>query len=208
MPPGTPDDIQPPSQPLSSHFERTGVQRAPLGWASDQAGDVREAMAVRRNMIRSAVIAGMIAGFGCLIPFPPLIMVLMLACGGIAITIFHSRMPSQSTPPSMGFRIGLLAGFFAWITNICVNLLLLIPPNNRALLQEQFRNKLAETLNAAPDQASREILQKLEDLISSTSGLMTVFAVSMILLGVVFLVLGGVGGAIGAALFGSRSHQD
>jgi hypothetical protein len=183
------------------------AQRAPLGWPSDPAGDLREAHAMRRNMLRAALVAGMIAGFGCVIPFLPWIMLLMLACGGIAITIFHWRMPTESTPPSMGFRIGLLSGFFAWVTNATINLLLLIPPGNRALLQKQLHEKLAETISTAPDQASREMLQRVGEMIGSPSGLMSIFAIGMVILGVVFLLLGGLGGAIGATLFGKRHHQ-
>lgn len=170
---------------------------------------MREALAIRRNMIRAALTAGVVAGLACeFARVLPLIMLLMLACGGLAITVFHYRMPRTVTPASRGFRIGLLAGFFSWLTSACINLLLLTRQANREILQQQLKDKIAEALATAPDQASRDVVLRMGDTISSPSGVMMVFVIGMLFLGLFFLVLGGLGGAIGATLFGHRPHNE
>jgi hypothetical protein len=167
-------------------------------------------MAIRRNTIRAALVAGVVAGFACQFAglFPPLLVLAMVASGGLAVTVYHRRMPAVPTPASRGFRIGMLAGFFAWVTSAGMNLLLLTRPANRDLLSRQLHEKIAETVSQTPDPAAREMIQKFGESITTPSGLIAFFAIAMIFLGIAFLILGGLGGAIGAAVFGHRPHQE
>jgi hypothetical protein len=196
------------SQRVSSHLGSAPGQHSPLGWASDPLGEVRSDMAARRAMNRAAMIAGVGTGLASTIPFMPWIIVAMIAGGGIAVTIYQRRVPASPIAPSRGFRVGLLTGFFGWLTLGLLNGAMLIPSANRALLHRQLAERLADTIRNAPDQASREMMQKLADAIATPSGLAGILILGLFLVGACFLLLGGIGGAIGASVFGKKPQQD
>jgi len=220
MPPGTPDDMQPPSQPvpsqplpsqhLPSHLGGAPGQRSPLGWASDPLGEVRSGMAVRRNMNHAAMIAGVGTGLACILlpvmlPVVPWVILGMLAEGGIAVIIYHRRTPTASVSPSQGFRLGLLSGFFGWLTLTAFFCLALLSQAFRDAIHSQFSDQLAATIKRSPDPAAA---QKMAETLSTPSGLVSMVILGLILFGAFFLVFGGISGAIGASVFGKKPHQD
>ena len=154
------------------------------------------------------MIAGVITGLACVIPVLSWIILVMVAGGGSAVSLYHRRVPAAPVPPSRGFRIGLLSGFFGWTTLGILNALMLIPAGNRALLHRQLADKLADAMRTAPDQATKDMIQKMGDAISTSSGLASMLLLGLVVVGALFLILGGIGGAIGASVFGKKPHQD
>jgi uncharacterized membrane protein len=198
LPSDAPDDGQtsteaPPAQPPNAVFSSAGASQ-PAAYE-------------RRIVILSALAAGCAAGFGSLVPFAPFIMLCMVAAGGIAITLYKRRMPYVSVPGRRGFRIGALAGFFGFLFNAAISVFSMLSLENRVALRDAMQERLKEALSVNSDPAAQQMVKNLGDMISTPTGLAALFAVSLSLFGLIFVLLGGIGGAIGASLFGKKSRQ-
>ncbi len=158
----------------------------------------------RRIVIYSALAAGFAAGLGSLVPLVPFITLSMVAAGGIAITLYKRRMPYVSVPPRRGFRIGALAGFFGFLLNAGMSVFGMFNAENRVALREAMQERLKEALAVNSDAAAQQMVKNLGDMVSTPGGLAAVFAFSLCLFGLLFILLSGLGGAIGAALFGKK----
>jgi hypothetical protein len=212
MPPGTPDDIQPPSQPLPSHLGSAPGRRSPLGWASDPLGDVREHMAERRHIMRSALIAGLIGGLASLSGLPALMLIVAVASGSIAVSIFHRRMPGAEIPAGKGFRIGLLTGLFVWLAAAVPNALAMLSQTGRTLFQQKINSEVTESIHrsiaTAHDPVAAEAMKNMLAYILTPEGMAVFFFVSMLFAAFASVLLGGIGGTIGAKLFVNRTNRD
>ncbi len=161
----------------------------------------------RRVVIFSALAAGFAAGIGSLVPFVPFITLCMVAAGGLAITFYKRRMPYVSVPARRGFRIGALAGFFGFLLNASMSAFGMFSAENRTALHEAMQERLKEALSVNSDPAAQQMVKNLGNMISTPGGLAAIFAFSLCLFGLLFVLLSGIGGAIGAALFGKRVQR-
>ncbi|MGA2991486.1 MAG: zinc-ribbon domain-containing protein [Candidatus Korobacteraceae bacterium] len=193
LPPGNPDDAQPPAEPVSP-------ESAPTFPAAPRVDPMD-----RRAVIFSALLAGFTAGLGTLLPFLPVIILSMVAAGGIAVTLYKRRVPYVSVPPKRGFRIGALAGLFGFVLNAGASVLGMLSDQNREALRAAMRERLKEAMAVNSDASAQQMLNRLGEMISTTGGLAALFAFSLLLFGLIFVLLGGLGGSIGAALFGKKS---
>ncbi len=161
----------------------------------------------RRVVIFSALAAGFAAGIGSLVPFVPFIMLCMVAAGGIAVTFYKRRLPYVSVPARRGFRLGALAGLFGFLLNAATSAFGMLSAENRTALREAMQERLKEALAVNSDPAAKQMVKHLGDIISTPGGLAALFAFSMCLFGLLFVLLSGIGGAIGAALFGKKEQR-
>ncbi len=161
----------------------------------------------RRVVIFSALAAGFAAGVGTLVPFVPFISLCMVAAGGIAITLYKRRMPYVSVPARRGFRIGALAGFFGFLLNASMSVFGMFSNENRVALRDTMQERLKEALAVNSDPSQQQMVKHLGDVISTPHGLAAVFALSLCLFGMLFILLSGIGGAIGASLFGKKTQH-
>jgi hypothetical protein len=197
LPPGTPDDIQPPADPVSPR---------PIHPQIHKPKDPTRTAFVRASLIAAVLGTGSIlmasifaaAGAAAVQPF---IFLLMIATGGLAVTLYTHRVHSGLTA-GKGFRLGLLTGFFGASMILALFLLGLVSQNSRA----NFRKMMIEQLNisaaASPDPSAHELATRLATGINSNSGLMLLILLIIVVVSIVYLLLAGAGGAVGAALFG------
>jgi hypothetical protein len=151
--------------------------------------------------------AGAAAGLGSLIPFVPFITLSMVAAGGLAVTLYKRRVPYGSVAARGGFRIGSLAGFFGFLLNASASLMGMISAENRSAVRAAMEERVKEAMSINPDPSAQQMLKQLSDWISTPSGLAGVFGCSLLLFGLVFVILSGIGGSIGAALFGKKEQR-
>ncbi len=146
------------------------------------------------------LLAGLFAATGAA-AVQPFVFLLMIACGGVAVT-FYTRKAHTGITAGRGFKLGLMTGFFGAIMLLGLSMLGLLSAQGRA----EFRKTLTDTLNAAaaanPDPAAKDIADKMVAGISTPGGLAAFLLLMMGFATVVYLILAGIGGAIGAALFG------
>ena len=159
----------------------------------------------RRAVIFSALLAGFAAGLGTLLPFVPVITLSMVAAGGIAVTLYKRKMPYVSVSARRGFRLGALAGFFGFLLNTGASVIGMLSEQNRAALRDAMHERLKEAMSVNSDPSAQQMLNNIGNLISTPGGLAALFAFSLLMFGLIFVLLGGIGGSVGAALFGKKN---
>lgn len=194
LPPGTPEELQPPAEPVTPEprreWHRQPVLDVPgMDWKSAR---------------RAALIAGIIGGLGSLVPVGIFIAFWMLAAGGISITIYRRSTPHSQVRPIDGFRMGAMTGFIGFLFNAVLTSIGMLSAGTRAQLRtalnETFKNMTAN--NADP--VAQQTAQNLAAWISTPSGMATLFVVGLLFLGIFLVIIAGLGGAVGASLFGKH----
>lgn len=203
MPPGTPDDIQPPANPVSPKPFHPPVHKPT---------DPTRSAFVRASLIAAVLgtgsffLAAIFAAAGAA-AVQPFLFLLMIATGGLAVTLYTHRIHSGLTP-GKGFRLGLLTGFFGAMMTLAISLLSLVSQNSRA----EFRRMVVEALNnsaaASPDPSAHEVATRMAGSINTNGGLVLFLLLMMAFVSAIYLLLAGTGGAVGAALFGRTPHQE
>ena len=160
-----------------------------------------------RHVIPGAIILGILAAIGSVAEFPPLLLLCIVAGGGLAVAIYHRRAHPGSLRPGTGFRIGALAGAMGFVFNLILNLISLSTQAGRAMLREYVHKSIENALSSNPDPAQAEQIRKISDQLNTPGGMATLFIVAMIIGGVLLIVLSGFGGSIGAYLFGRHDGE-
>ena len=139
-----------------------------------------------------AATAGFIAGVLAL--HWVLVLLVFPACGAVAVWLYHRDPTAPRVTTGGGFRIGMVAGFFASATNTLVAVAQYLA-NKEEMLKEVAREvEIAMARNPNP-QAESIIRQFL-----TPQGLLVLLAMGTVFLMFFALVLAGSGGALGASL--------
>jgi len=197
QPSETPGENQPPAQPVFP--------------AEKKAMDPDRKAFLRASMLAAAIGTGAFFLAGMLtmgaVAVQPLVLLLMIATGGLAVTLYTHKVPAGINT-SKGLRLGLLTGFFGALLMLAISMLGLASTASR----DEFRKTVTEALNtsaaASADPAAHDVAAKLTAGIGTTGGLVVFMLLMMALVAVLYLVLSGLGGAVGAALFGRPPHSD
>jgi hypothetical protein len=206
MPPGTPDEVQPPAEPLRhgitpQHDDRPFMQFPPPPLPPRRPG-------LRLSSARKAALwAGLIAGVGAAVPFAPFIILCMVAAGGMSIAFYMRSEPNDEVRTSSGLKMGALAGLFGFSMYAIVASLSLLSVQTRTAFRSDMATALKEAAarSADPSRAA-DMIRPFVDRLNTPGGLATMFLMMLFFLLVFFVLLSGVGGAIGASLFGHRRH--
>jgi len=208
LPPGTPGEVQPPAEPIQpAHPMQPGE---PLDGFHGPAQPTPAAPPERlrwRHVIPGAIILGILAAVGSVAQFPPLLLLCIVAGGGIAVAIYHRRAHPGHLRPRTGFRIGAIAGTMGFIFNLILNVISLATPAGRSLLRDYVHKSMENALAGNPDPAQAEQIRKISEHLNTTGGLATLFIVAMIVYGLLLILLSGFGGSIGAYLFGKHDTE-
>jgi hypothetical protein len=202
IPPGTPDDIQPPAEPVSPQWH------PPIHKPTDptRSAFVRSSLVAAVLGTGSFFIAGIFAAAGAA-AVQPFVFLLMIASGGLAVTLYTRRVHA-GLPAGKGLRLGLLTGFFGAMMTMAISLLSLISHNSR----DQFRQMVTEALNnsaaASSDPAAHDVANRMAASIGTNGGLVAFLLLMMLFVAAIYLILAGIGGAVGAALFGRTPHPE
>lgn len=197
--------MQPPAEPIQPELNReryvvpTTTPTSPPGPAPNRLR--------YRNIIPGAIILGILAAFGSVAQFPPLLLLCIVAGGGIAVAIYHRQAHPGHLRPGAGFKIGALAGAMGFLFNLVLNGISLLTPTGRQLLRETVQKGMDNALAANPDPSQAEQIKKFTEMLNTPGGLAILFTLAMIIGGVLLIVLSGFGGAIGAYLFGKHEPE-
>jgi hypothetical protein len=180
LPPGTPEQLQPPAQPVPL---TPGAPPAPerIEWS---------------HGLPAVLGAGALLLLGWFVPYGSYCLWTM-AGGALAVALYQRRHPGPLTP-GMGARLGAVTGLLAFVGFAIAGSLFLLTQGSR--IRELLIQVVQQAAARNPNPAAQDMVQKM----TSPEGLAIMVTVAMIMVFAGFLVFSAAGGAIGAALFGRR----
>ncbi len=197
LPPGTPGEVQPPAEPVRlqprSDWQPQPIISAPLPGGVDW-----------KIARRVAILAGVIGVIGSL--FGIIAFLWVFAVGGISITLYQRRVPRSHISAGNGFRIGAFTGLITGVISGILNVLPMLSAQGRSLYREKIGQQAASAIASNPDPMAQQMVRSLTDFVSTNVGLVTLMAVGIFVMTLLFIILAGLGGSIGASLFGK--HRD
>lgn len=122
----------------------------------------------------------------------------------MSVAFYSRREPDVEVRASLGMKLGALAGFFGFVMNAILSSLGMLSMETRSALRSQLASRIEEAVASSKDAAATDMLRKLGEQLNTTGGLIILFAIALAALGLFFVLFGGLGGAIGASLFGRR----
>jgi hypothetical protein len=184
--PTVPQDI--PTEALDPEipavFSGTSIPVLPSNWSR-----------IARPSALAAAVAAFLMALG-LHPF-----VAALGAGFLAVSFSRGRGPSISGSAA-GMRLGALSGIFLFFASAILETLAVTVlhkgPEIRSAMMEKVQQAAARY--PGPD------VQPFEDFVKSPGGFEIMLAASLIFGFLAFIVLGGIGGAVGSALLGRRNR--
>ena len=200
MPPGTPDEVQPPAEPLQ-HGVMPPRDQSPFPTLPQPP----QPSGVRLSSARKAALwAGLIAGVGAAVPLPPVIILSMVAAGGLSIAFYMRFEPHALVRTSTGLKMGALAGLFGFLMYGIVASLTMTSAQVRSQFRVEMANSLKQAAVRSADPRAADMIRPFVDGLNTPGGLATMFSLMLFFLLIFFVLLGGIGGAVGASLFGHR----
>lgn len=186
LPPGTPDDAQPPAEPVALGPEPPEGAPAPARIEWSQA-------------IPAAATAGIILALAWVLP--PLGFILwVVAAGLVGVTFYRRRVPAGGLTPRMGARIGVISGLFGFAVFALLLAMELLARGGgkfRELVQQVLQQAAARNADPRAQQAVQQMM--------TPAGLAFLVTFAMVIFLVVFLLFSAAGGALGAWLIGGKA---
>jgi hypothetical protein len=202
--PGTPEDLQPPAEPMVN--QRGMLQSGSLHRGLQPAAEDPATNKVQwRPAFSSALAAGVLAAIGASIPIIPLAMLCMFASGGLAVTLYRRRAGYGTVTPWMGAKLGLLAGGLGFGVLALLSAFRLFGGGERTELRTAFREKLQEAMASTADPEVRQAMEQFRGYIASDHGLVIMVLLFLGIAAAFFMIFSALGGTLGAVMFGRES---
>src|SRR5512146_3021463 len=185
LPPGTPEQLQPPAQPVPLTPAGEPPEADRLDW---------------RHGFPVALTSGAVLAICFALPWAGFL--LWGIVGGALAVALYQRRKQVTVTAGLGARLGAvtgLLGFVAFAVIISLELLL----TRGAGIRELWRQMLEHAAARNPQPAVQEMMQRL----STPQGMAWLFTLTMIVVLGVFLVFSSLGGLIGASLFGKHRRK-
>lgn len=195
--PGTPEDLQPPAEPMVSEPRRLETTQLVGPFPPDKL--------IWRPAIGSALVAGLLAAVGTSIPIIPLAVLCMFASGGLAVTLYRRRAGFRAVTPWMGAKLGLLSGGAGFGVRAMLMVVALFGASERKQARDILMEKMQEAAATATDPETRQMMEQFRAYIATDHGLIIVSLIGVAFVAAFFLMFSALGGALGATLFGRES---
>ena len=186
MPPGTPDEIQPPAEPVVIGRPAPPPPPPTVQWP---------------HALPAAGWAGAILALAWIIPYIGYFL-WIIAAGAIAVTLYRRRVPNAVLTPAIGARIGALCGMFgfAGFASLLAVALLLLRGSTK--FREMLQQAMQQAAASNPDPKAQEVLAQM----TTPAGLALIVTLCMVVFLVGFIGLSSAGGAIGAWLYKKKAE--
>jgi hypothetical protein len=145
--------------------------------------------------IRSALQAGAIAAVLSFVPIRPTF-ILALPLGGFLAILLYRRRILTEPPPALGFRLGSLTGFFGFVTFVVLTAVQVAAFH----AQNELRDTMLAAIRQARARSGDPQAQQMLEYFMTPQGLIFMMAFGLVFMGIVFVLLGGLGGAVSASL--------
>lgn len=166
LPPGTPEEMQPPFQPVATRAARIQWSRALPG----------------------AALAGLLAGLLSLAPLLNLLFIVWgILAGTMSVAVYRRQVPGTTLGSGESARLGALGGLLAFLTYAIVFV-------GAVALSPAVRSDLLRQVEQASGQYQGAQAQRMSEWVASPAGFATFITLTLLFLLLVFLLLGTVGG--------------
>ena len=188
-----------PRQPVSIAFDTLPAN--PATGAFETPYSTEAARPDGRLGLRAALTAGVIAAVLSSVPLGPAF-VFALPIGGFLAVLFYRRWTSVREEPSsgMGFRLGGLSGLFAFATFVVLTAFETLAFGGRDELREALVRAVRQAQTRSADPQARQMMEYF----LTPQGLVWMVILGLIFLGITFVLLSAIGGAVSAALLGRK----
>ncbi len=148
----------------------------------------------RSIALRSALKGGAIAAALCLFPMG---FILAMPLAGFLAVLFYGRQSWRAEPSRRsGFKLGVLAGIFGFVISVVLAAILVVATGD----QDEFRRQSLEALQRAHAGYSDPQQLRVLEYFMTPQGLIVGLIAGVVVMGVIFVVLSGVGGAVSASI--------
>ncbi|MBZ5628588.1 MAG: hypothetical protein LAO06_06955 [Acidobacteriia bacterium] len=186
MPPGTPDEVQPPAEPVALEGAPAA---APVGVDWSQA-------------VPAAAVTGFFVALAWVIPFAGFL--LWLIAGGIlGVAAYRRRVPRAILTPGLGARIGAVTGLLAFGVFAIILALEVLASRGSGRVRQLLQQVIEQAAVRNADPRAQQVLQQL----MTPAGMALMITLVMVFFLAAFLALSSLGGALGAWLLGKSSHD-
>ncbi len=205
FPPGTPDEVQPPAQPVP-------LATAPPGKVDWGQGVRASALAGLLLALAIFFVPVIVAGIGFLLHLGQgaigLLVLLaswccMLVAGALAVRFYRRRRPQTAISPGMGARLGAASGLLGFFFYSIPQALRLAFFHLGGSVREAMQKAIEQSAAQSPDPKAQEMMRNL----MSPEALAAFLTLLVVLFFLVFLVLSSLGGAIGASVWGNKQSS-
>jgi len=201
---GTPND-EAPAQPL-------GPGPAPTGIIDWRQGARASALAGVLLALAIFFVPVMVAGMGLVLHLGQaaigLLVLLaswccMVVAGALSVRFYRSRLPEPGISHGMGARLGAVSGLLGFLFYSVPQALRLAFFRLGGSVRLAMQKAIEQSAAQSPDPKAQEIMRNL----MSPGALAAFLTILVVLFLLIFLVCSGLGGAIGASIWGSKQSS-
>lgn len=193
LPPGTPDEIQPPARPAELHpnatWDRGSRPGIPLRAESIQWSEA----------LPGALLAGLAIALSWIIPLAAFLL-WPIAAGAFAVALYLRRRPQTAVTAGMGARVGAITGLFGFVIFAVLMAIDLMVLRGGGRLRQAMEQVIQQSAARNPNPQAQAMIRRL----LSPEGVAVMITVVLIFFLAAFVACGSIGGALGAALFKKR----
>jgi hypothetical protein len=146
----------------------------------------------------AALVAALLMCLGLMVPI-----LAMLGAGFLAVVLYRRRTLGGLLKATSGAQVGAVSGFFSFGMAAIIEALAVALFRSGA----QIRNKMLEAIQQAASRTSDPQAQQVFDYFKSPAGMAVMMIFVLIFALISFIVLGGIGGALGGVFFSRRDRK-
>jgi hypothetical protein len=152
--------------------------------------------------VRPCALAALIAAVGmvCKLVVP---VIAVIGAGFLAVAIYRRNNPTARLRAGTSARLGALSGLFCSAITAVLGALRVLALNEGGEIRKTMLEVLQQTASRYPDPQSQSALEFLR----GPAGLAFFMLVVLIFGSLIFILMGTIGGALGAALMGRRDRS-
>jgi hypothetical protein len=205
FPPGTPDQAQPPAQPVS-------LATIPPGKVDWREGIRASALAGLLLALAIFLVPLIVAAIGVFLHLGQgtlgLLVLLaswccMLIAGALGVRFYRRRHPQAAISTGMGARLGAVSGLLGFFFYGIPQALRLAFFHLGGSVREAMRKSMEQAAAQSADPKAQELMRNL----MSPEALAAFLTVLVVLFVLIFLVLSSLGGALGASFWGNKESS-
>lgn len=146
----------------------------------------------------AALAAALLMCLGLMVP-----VLAMVGAGFLAVVLYRRRAAGASIKASTGMKMGAVSGLFSFGMVAIIEAVVVAASHSG----QQVRNKMLEAIQQAASRTSDPQAQVVFDYFRSPAGMAVMMIFLFFFALILFVLMGGLGGALGGLFFGRRERK-